>query len=1104
MVGTNESLVEYPADMVEVRLLGGLRVRRRDGSLVDAREWRTGKTADLLRLLALRGGEPVPVDRLLDTLWPSVDDTRGRASLRTAASQVRRVVGCDCIARRFGGMALADAWVDVVAFRGLAREARRHYEERQFERTVSVAREAAALYLGELSAHDSDADWVREERDLLGSLHATMLADAADAALQLGWLRDALDLAARSLRQDPCAERAYRVQILAHAGLGETDRALRAFERCRVVLAEELGADPSALTHSAHLQVLQSGTPAGPAPATFVGREQELSELRGLLQAGLAERRPSAVLVSGVPGIGRRRLVAEACRGLAARVDLVAAGPAAPQPAVQVLAGLPVPAGPSVLVLTDLTAAGADDVAGEIERLAPAALVVTSTTEEPLARPDLLTLLERVQPTRVREFRLVGLRRDEVAALAGDLLGGRPTPELVAALVDDSAGVPSRALDRLGEWATSGRVVAGSRGLVLMAPDAGGRAGLDAPADLLSLQSQLSADHLQVLELVALLHEAVDAAALAGVLDGLDRTLVEAGLRRLEDLAVLAHDAGRYSFRDPLLRDATLAALRPSHRRRLHAAVAERAPLPAAARLTHWLDAGEPQLACAAALDAADAAVAGARYLEAREHLLQVCSLGDLPQMVATDKIALFERLGDVCAILQLRTEASAAYAVALTVARTAGLGDADRLAGKRHEIDARQPGVASTAPAERRPRRVLAERLALVPAPVPGEELEITLRAAVEQADRSPEDTGDRVEARLLLADLLYTPQRRLHEAWRWAQEGRALTVDPLLHAQATAAACQPGVLLGGAPRAVEALEDAWERLPDGEEGEVRARIGLLLALARHELGRPGVGGALGEAGALGDVGVLAGAGPAMSELWWAAVRMMAERGDIAAAMRAERIGAMAPAEPAVAPMRALATARLRLALHSPSAAARALEEGIDSARESGRSLLLPELAARLAALRAPRDVEAAWTLLDLAEESLGEAALGRERVAINLGDAAVRAVTGHPVAAADRAVAAARAAQASGLVFQRAEALATAARYLRTAGQWAEAVPVAQAAADAYLSAGASGPARRLCRGAARQPGRSQGAGPEVSGPYADPDRDGGSEGPARSAAS
>ena len=60
VTGTDES----SNDRVEVRVLGPLRVRRADGSLMDPRALSTGQTVDLLRMLALHVDEPVPVDVL--------------------------------------------------------------------------------------------------------------------------------------------------------------------------------------------------------------------------------------------------------------------------------------------------------------------------------------------------------------------------------------------------------------------------------------------------------------------------------------------------------------------------------------------------------------------------------------------------------------------------------------------------------------------------------------------------------------------------------------------------------------------------------------------------------------------------------------------------------------------------------------------------------------------------------------------------------------------------------------------------------------------------------------------------------------------------------
>ena len=93
-------------ETIEIRLFGPMLVRRADGSVVQQAEWRTSKTMDLLRLLALNAGQAVTISSLLDKLWPEVEAERGRASLRTAASQLRKILRTDNLERRPGSMIL--------------------------------------------------------------------------------------------------------------------------------------------------------------------------------------------------------------------------------------------------------------------------------------------------------------------------------------------------------------------------------------------------------------------------------------------------------------------------------------------------------------------------------------------------------------------------------------------------------------------------------------------------------------------------------------------------------------------------------------------------------------------------------------------------------------------------------------------------------------------------------------------------------------------------------------------------------------------------------------------------------------------------------------
>jgi DNA-binding SARP family transcriptional activator len=111
-----------------------------------------------------------------------------------------------------------------------------------------------------------------------------------------------VDFAETAIAIDPGLERAHRALMRAYAGLGETARALRAFEDCRRNLSSALGADPSSQTSAVHLQIL-----SGPVPSFSDGRlvgrdEDEQHQHPARLEQDGAERaggRTSAGIVSG-------------------------------------------------------------------------------------------------------------------------------------------------------------------------------------------------------------------------------------------------------------------------------------------------------------------------------------------------------------------------------------------------------------------------------------------------------------------------------------------------------------------------------------------------------------------------------------------------------------------------------------------------------------------------------------------------------------------------------------------------------------------------------------------------------------------------------------
>jgi DNA-binding SARP family transcriptional activator len=270
------------SNQVEIRLFGSLRVRRADGTDVEPHEWSTGKTADLLRLLAVSGGKPVPVDTILEALWPRVDRTRGSASLRTALCQIRRVLRADCITRHYEGMSLGPALVDVATFARLAGDCRKLAGQERWADVVTLAQQAEALYVGDLGAHDPSVDLLDAQRTALREVRLQLLLDAADASVALQRYDDGVDFARRAIGIDSFSERAYRALIRSHAGAGEIHRAMEAYDRCRAALAEELGVEPAPQTRALRRQVLEESS--AQSEQTIAAAMTEASQRVSLLE----------------------------------------------------------------------------------------------------------------------------------------------------------------------------------------------------------------------------------------------------------------------------------------------------------------------------------------------------------------------------------------------------------------------------------------------------------------------------------------------------------------------------------------------------------------------------------------------------------------------------------------------------------------------------------------------------------------------------------------------------------------------------------------------------------------------------------------------------
>ncbi len=296
----------------------------RDGAELSGPRLGTRKARVLVAALTAARGAPVTTDRLAEALWPDAPPRDPQANLATLASRVRRVAGDDVVVPGASSYALGPrVELDLDAAESHLATARARLNNG--EPTLAVASAGRALdLLGDGRLADEYGVWAdalqreatercREARHLLA--RAATVSGRADLAL---------GAATEAAIADPLDERAQRDVMRALVADGRPSAALDTYARLATGLADDLGADPDQETQRLQLAILR-GEALDAAPTTqhtaasgvLVGREAELATL-DRAWADAAAGRGSLVLVAGVPGIGKTRLLEEAT-GLAAR-----------------------------------------------------------------------------------------------------------------------------------------------------------------------------------------------------------------------------------------------------------------------------------------------------------------------------------------------------------------------------------------------------------------------------------------------------------------------------------------------------------------------------------------------------------------------------------------------------------------------------------------------------------------------------------------------------------------------------------------------------------------------------------------------------------------
>ena len=99
------------------------------------------------------------------------------------------------------------------------------------------------------------------KRRELADLRARALAVLTEASLRSGDAPDAVEWAEQTIALAPFRETGYRRLMAAHVAAGDRAEALLVYERCRRLLADELGRLPLTETESIYRSLLERPRP---------------------------------------------------------------------------------------------------------------------------------------------------------------------------------------------------------------------------------------------------------------------------------------------------------------------------------------------------------------------------------------------------------------------------------------------------------------------------------------------------------------------------------------------------------------------------------------------------------------------------------------------------------------------------------------------------------------------------------------------------------------------------------------------------------------------------------------------------------------------------
>jgi DNA-binding SARP family transcriptional activator len=332
---------------VRYRVLGRLEVRVDDRWIsLPSTKWRL-----LLSVLLCEANQVVPSERLIAELWEDQLPQSSRKLLQGYVSHLRRALGDGAdpalTTHKWGyqvhgyQLHVANGQTDAQQFERLFAEGRAALADGALPSALARLDEALRLWRGKPFMDLPPTPTVAAETVRLERIRLQAMEARIDTHMRCHDDYTALAELEGLVVEYPLQEQLNGQLMRALYRAGRQADALMVYRRLRKLLVDELGVEPGSPIQQLHQQILNADTallsersisekqvtaaPARIAPllvakpsGTLTGRERELSALAGML--GPDGQRPAgAVVIDGIPGVGKSALAIEAAHRLAPR-----------------------------------------------------------------------------------------------------------------------------------------------------------------------------------------------------------------------------------------------------------------------------------------------------------------------------------------------------------------------------------------------------------------------------------------------------------------------------------------------------------------------------------------------------------------------------------------------------------------------------------------------------------------------------------------------------------------------------------------------------------------------------------------------------------------